>query len=261
MKKLIFIILMFTSQIAFAQINVVVPYAPGGAYDNMSRKFARFVETKMHEQVTIENIGGAGGLLGLRKILTTPNSVAITNNNIDFLAEEKKLVLSDYQQITLIAENPYFLAVAATSGLTCESLRNRNKHYFIGSAGTGSGSSYPAEIVIEKYSNFTEVPYKGMSQALNDLLGKNIQIGFITGETQQRTDLIMLANTTLQTFRGVPSWSKCLGIDKKYTGQFLMITRASSDTAFVSKMKKLVDEFVKDPETVEYFKLNGFSRH
>jgi tripartite-type tricarboxylate transporter receptor subunit TctC len=261
MKKFIFIILMFTSQIALAQINLVVPYAAGGAYDHMSRKFAKFVETKMNEQVTIENVGGAGGLIGLKRLLTTPNSIAITNNNIDFLAEEKKLVLSDYQQITLMAENPYFLAVAATSGLTCESLRNRNNKYFIGSAGTGSGSSFPAVIVIEKYPNFTEVPYKGMSQALNDLLGKSIHIGFVSGETQQRTDLVMLANTTSQTFRGIPSWSKCLGIDKKYTGQFLMITRASSDAVFVSKMKKLVDEFVKDPETVEYFKLNGFSRH
>jgi tripartite-type tricarboxylate transporter receptor subunit TctC len=259
MKKFIFIILMLASQIAFAQITVVVPYAAGGAYDNMSRKFARFVETKINEQVVVENIGGAAGLIGLRKILTTPNSVAITNNNIDFLAEEKKLVLSDYQHITLIAENPYFLAVAATSGLTCESLRNRDKNYFIGSSGTGSGSSFPAVIVKEKYSNFTEVPYKGVSQALNDLLGKNIQVVFVTGDTQQRPDLIMLANTTSHTFRGVPSWSKCLGIDKKYTGQFLMVTRASSDTAFVSKMKKLVDEFVKDKETVEYFKSNGFT--
>jgi tripartite-type tricarboxylate transporter receptor subunit TctC len=260
MKKLFFIILMFTSQIAFAQLNVIVPYAAGGAYDNMSRKFARFVETKMHEQVTIENIGGAGGLIGLRKILNTPNSIAITNNNIDFLAEEKKLVLSDYQQITLIAENPYFLAVAATSGLTCESLRNRDKNYFIGSSGTGSGSSFPAVIVIEKYSNFTEVPYKGVSHALNDLLGKSIHIVFVTGETQQRPDLTMLANTTSQSFRGVPSWSKCLGIDKKYTGQFLMVTRSGADAAFISKMKKLVDEFVKDPETIEYFKSNGFVR-
>lgn len=260
MKKFIFIILMITSQIAPAQITVVVPYAAGGAYDHMSRKFARFVETKMNEHVTVDNIGGAGGLIGLKRILTTPNSVAITNNNIDFLAEEKKLVLSDYQLITLIAENPYFLAVAKTSGLTCESLRNRNKNYFIGSAGTGSGSSFPAVIVIEKYPNFTEVPYKGMAQALIDLLGRNIHIGFVTGASQQRPDLIMLANTTSQTFQNVPSWSKCLGIDKKYTGQFLMVARANSDAAFVYKMKKLVDEFVKDPETIEYFNSNGFTR-
>ena len=256
MKKLISIILMFISQIAFAQITVVVPYAAGGAYDNMARKFAKFVETKMHEQIIIENIVGAGGLIGLKKIQSIPNSVAITNN-VDFLAEEKKLVLSDYQNITLIAESPYFLAVAETSGLTCESLKNKNKNYFIGSSGTGSGSSFPAMIVIEKYSNFTEVPYKGISQALTDVIGKNIHAVFVTGETQQRPDLIMLANTSAQSFRGIPSWSRCLGIDKKYAGQFLMVTRASSDAAFVSKMKKLSSEFVKDPEIIEYFKSNG----
>ena len=144
-----------------------------------------------------------------------------------------------------------------SQGYKVYGIENNQRQIFFGE----KGSTLLRLSQLEKYSNFTEVPYKGMSQALNDLLGKNIQIGFITGETQQRTDLIMLANTTLQTFRGIPSWSKCLGIDKKYTGQFLMITRASADTAFVSKMKKLVDEFVKDPDTVEYFKLNGFSRH
>jgi hypothetical protein len=72
---------------------------------------------------------------------------------------------------------------------------------------------------------------------------------------------VLLANTSSHTFRGIPSWSKCLGIDKKYMGQFLMVTGASSDAVFVSKMKKLADDFVKDPETIEYFKTNGFTRH
>jgi len=260
MKKLIFIILMIASQIALAQITVVVPYAVGGAYDNMSRKFAKFVETKMKEQVVIENVPGAGGLIGLKKILSVPNSVAITSNSFYHMARDNQLALADYHQIALIAENPYFLAVAETSGLTCESLRNKNKNYFIGTSGPNSASAFPAEMVIEKYSNFTEVPYRGQSQALIDLFGKNIHTVFVTGESALRPDLVLLANTSSHTFRGIPSWSKCLGIDKKYAAQYLIVTRASSDTEFVSKMKKLVDEFVKDPETVEYFKANGFTR-
>lgn len=260
MKKFIFIIaLMFSSQLAFAQTTIVVPYSVGGAFDSMARRFTKFVETKTNEQVIVENHAGAGGLIGLRKIQTIPNSVVITSNSFYHMAKDNQLSLNDYQQIALIAENPYFLAVAETSGLTCESLRNKNKNYFIGTSGPGSASAFPAEMVIEKYSNFTEVPYKGQAQALIDLFGKNIHTVFVTGESASRPDLVLLANTTSQTFRGIPSWSKCLGIDKKYTGQFLMVTRSSSSPVFVSKMKKLVDEFVKDPETVEYFKSNGFT--
>jgi tripartite-type tricarboxylate transporter receptor subunit TctC len=261
MKKLIFIIsLMLAAQATLAQIVVVVPYSVGGAFDSMARRFTRFVETKTNEKIIVENLAGAGGLIGLRKIQTLPNSVAITSNSFYHMAKDNQLALTDYHQIALIAENPYFLAVAETSGLTCESLRNRNKNYFIGTSGPGSASSFPAEMVIEKYSNFTEVPYKGQSQALMDLFGKTIHTVFVTGESANRPDLILLANTSGQTFRGIPSWSSCLGIDKKYAAQYLIVTRASSDAAFVSKMKKLVDEFVKDPETVEYFKANGFTR-
>lgn len=260
MKKLIFIIsLIFSSQIALAQISVVVPYSVGGAFDSMARRFTKFVETKMNEQIIVENHAGAGGLIGLKKIQTMPNSVAITSNSFYHMAKDNQLSLNDYQQIALVAENPYFLAVAETSGLTCESLRNKNKNYFIGTSGPGSASAFPAEIVIEKYSNFTEVPYKGQAQALIDLFGKNIHTVFVTGESANRPDIILLANTSSQTFRGVPSWSKCLGIDKKYVAQYLIVTRASSDAAFVAKMKKLADAFVKDPDTVEYFKLNGFT--
>ena len=260
MKKLIFIIyLMFSSQIALAQITVVVPYSVGGAFDSMARKFAKFVETKMNEQVTIENVAGAGGLIGLKRILSIPNSIAITSNSIYHMAKDNQLTLSDYQQISLLAENPYFLTVAETSGLTCELLKNKNKNYFIGTSGPNSASSFPAEMVIEKHSNFTEVPYKGQSQALIDLFGKNIHTVFVTGESALRPDIVLLANTSNHTFRGIPSWSKCLGIDKKYMGQFLMITRSSSDAVFVYKMKKLTDDFVKDLETIEYFKTNGFT--
>jgi len=259
MKKLIFIILMLISQTVLAEIVVVVPYAVGGAFDSMARRFAKFTETKMGRQVVIENMAGAGGLIGLKRILSIPNSVAITSNSFYHMAKDNQLVLSDYQQISLLTENPYFLAVSETSGLTCESLRNKNKNYFIGTSGPNSASAFPAGMVIEKHSHFTEVPYKGQAQALIDLFGKNIHTVFVTGESALRPDLVLLANTSGQTFRGIPSWSKCLGIDKKYMGQFLMVTRASSDAAFVSKMKKLADDFVKDPETIEYFKTNGFT--
>ena len=83
---------------------------------------------------------------------------------------------------------------------------------------------------------------------------------FVTGESANRSDIVLLANTSSKTVRGIPSWSKCLGIDKKYSAQYIIVTRANSDVVFVSKMKKLVDEFVKDPETIEYFNSNGFTR-
>jgi tripartite-type tricarboxylate transporter receptor subunit TctC len=119
-------------------------------------------------------------------------------------------------------------------------------------------SSVPAEIIINKHKHFMEIPYKGVSQAIVDLLGGHIDATFISGNPTDRPELTLLANTSLQPFQGVPSWTKCLGIDKTVKGQFLMIAGPTANKEFVKKMKQLVLQFVNDPDTIEYFKNKGF---
>jgi tripartite-type tricarboxylate transporter receptor subunit TctC len=59
------------SRIALAQayparpITIVVPFAPGGISDVMARKMAGPMRTFLGQPVIIENVGGAGGSIGV----------------------------------------------------------------------------------------------------------------------------------------------------------------------------------------------------
>jgi tripartite-type tricarboxylate transporter receptor subunit TctC len=259
MKKIIAVILIVISQSIFAEINVIVPYTAGGAFDSMARRFEKFVIEHSQEKISVINVPGAGGYLGLKKLESLSNSIVLTSNSFYYIVKDKQLSLDEFQYIGILAENPYFIAVSDTSDLTCDKLKNKNKSFFIGTSGPNSSSAIPAEIIINKYKNFVEIPYKGQSQAIIDLIGKHIDIVFVNGNISDRPDLKLLANTTNQSFEGVQGWNKCLGINKNYKGQFILLTSSNSNPEFVNKVKQLSIQFINSPETIDYFKEKGFN--
>ena len=48
------------------KITLVVPYPPGGGVDAMARVMAQKLSEAFHQQVIVENRGGAGGTVGTR---------------------------------------------------------------------------------------------------------------------------------------------------------------------------------------------------
>ena len=49
-------------------INVVVPFAAGGPTDTLARSLAQAMGTQLKQTVLIENVGGAGGTIGVARI-------------------------------------------------------------------------------------------------------------------------------------------------------------------------------------------------
>ena len=48
-------------------ITLIVPFAPGGSSDNVARAMAPLLSEKLGQSVVIENVGGAGGVLGTQR--------------------------------------------------------------------------------------------------------------------------------------------------------------------------------------------------
>ena len=69
--------LLITSSV-FAQtypsktISLVVPYPAGGPSDFFARKVQPDAATKLGQTMVIENVGGAGGSIGLTKLISSP---------------------------------------------------------------------------------------------------------------------------------------------------------------------------------------------
>jgi tripartite-type tricarboxylate transporter receptor subunit TctC len=48
-------------------ITLVVPSAPGGTLDALARFFAQAMSPALGRAVVVENVGGAGGLIGMQR--------------------------------------------------------------------------------------------------------------------------------------------------------------------------------------------------
>jgi tripartite-type tricarboxylate transporter receptor subunit TctC len=51
-------------------ITIVVPFSAGGPTDTVTRLVAEAMSRDLKQQVIVENVGGAGGTLGARRVAT-----------------------------------------------------------------------------------------------------------------------------------------------------------------------------------------------
>jgi tripartite-type tricarboxylate transporter receptor subunit TctC len=255
MKKLLTTLAFaITSLSAQADIKIIVPFAAGGAIDIVARHFAAYAEKTTGSSVRVENVTGAGSTIGTRKLLESSGNIAMINSSSFYVNIAQGTFSEDeFKLASTIAEAPMFLAVPASKKLTCEILRNTDKPMFIGSAGKDSITSVPTKFVTDKFSNYTDVPYKGVAQALVDLIAARLDVVFLASKLDN-PQLEILANTSLSRYEGYPSIKECLGIDKSSNSQWVIVTNKTADDAFVKQLNSLALQYVKDPATVALFK-------
>jgi tripartite-type tricarboxylate transporter receptor subunit TctC len=260
MKKhlLIFTILLYCS-IATAQIKMIVPFASGGAVDQMARNFARYIEVNAGEEVIVENVTGAGSIVGTQRLLSSnPNKTLMFTNSSYFVNIVKgSFKENEFAVVSMIGETPYILIGSRTRNLTCNDLKNNKRNFFIGTSGKDSASSSAAELIINKNKNFIEVPYRGVSPALVDLIGDRIDITFSIGTAHVRNDTVAIANTSNKKFENINSWKECLGVQEKFIVEYLIVSNSSATLDFLNKINKLAFIFPKDQRGLGIFKENG----
>lgn len=239
---------------ASADTKIIVPFAAGGAVDIIARHFVAYVTKTTGENIRVENVTGAGSTIGTRRLLESTGNVAMINSNSFYVNIAHGTFSEDkFKLAATIAESPMFLAVPASKNLTCEILRTTDKPMFVGSAGKDSITSVPTKFVTEKFSNYTDVPYKGISQAVVDLIAARLDVVFLAAKPDH-VQLQILANTSLSKYEGFPSIKECLGIDKASEMQWVIVTNETADDDFVKKLNKLALAYSKDPDTLAMFK-------
>jgi len=174
-------------------IKWIVPFPPGGPTDTFSRPVAQRLSEIVHQPVVIENVGGAGGSLGVDRVAKSdPDGYTIGlattgTQTINPHLYGKRLAynpLKDFTDLTLgvryvnlLVINP---AVPAknVAELVAYAKANPGKVTF-GSAGNGSSNHLSGEVL--KYvtgAPMTHVPYKGSAAALTDVISGNITYMF-----------------------------------------------------------------------------------
>jgi tripartite-type tricarboxylate transporter receptor subunit TctC len=172
-------------------IQVVVPVAAGGGTDLLARNLSQRVGEILGQTLVVENKLGAGGNIGVEYVmkskpdgytlLVSPATIA-TN-----VAVYKKIpydLVKDLQAITLIGQTGVVLVVHPSVKANnlkefIELMRAKNGDMNYGSAGMGSPQHLQAEFfnqLVQLKSN--HIPYKGQAQAMNDLIGGQLNYMF-----------------------------------------------------------------------------------
>ena len=256
MKISIAMLLLVISSICHSQTVIIVPTTAGGAVDLLARKFTKFAEIKTGKSFIVENIGGAGGNIGLERFLKSkPNSLMITSGSWYLSINSGKFNQENFKLVSFLAEAPFFLAVNKTQNLTCEKLKSPGARYFLGSA-TLSHTELIAKMISNRYPSIENVPYKAVKPATMDLLGNHIDAVIIGSSTDIVEPLSILANSTDRRIEGIPTFNECLGINRPVTMDFILMANSTSDDRFIKNIEALAEAFLNDRETQSYYQEN-----
>jgi tripartite-type tricarboxylate transporter receptor subunit TctC len=168
-------------------IRIIVPFAPGGAADIMARTVAQTTSAETRWQFYVENISGAGGLVGAQAAaraaadgytLLLCNIACAANQYLHPELEWKpKSVLA---AIIALGNLPNVLVVsqsvkARTLKEFIDHARVSPERVSIATSGPGSSSSLTAELLAAKAGiQIKEIPYRGSSAATPDLLAGRV---------------------------------------------------------------------------------------
>jgi tripartite-type tricarboxylate transporter receptor subunit TctC len=164
-------------------VSMVVPFAAGGGTDVLGRIIGRRLSEVLGQQVVIENVGGAGGMVGSARVAkATPDGYQfVLGSRADAINQTLyKTPLynlrTDLAPVVLVADQPTVLV--ARKDLPVENLqefiayakKNQATMQF-GSAGAGSTGHVDCALLNATIGvDIAHVPYRGGGPAMQDLI-------------------------------------------------------------------------------------------
>jgi tripartite-type tricarboxylate transporter receptor subunit TctC len=173
-------------------ITMVVPFSAGGPTDILARIVGQYISPILGQQVIVENTTGAGGTIGAARVArAAPDGYTMVMGNLGTHAASVGMYKNlsydprtDFEPVILVASTP--MVLVTKKALPVHTLNDviayakANKGAMtMGSAGVGSIS----HLTLLLFNHLTgadarHVPYRGLSQATNDLLGGQIDTMF-----------------------------------------------------------------------------------
>ena len=172
-------------------IRIIVTSAAGGSLDVTTRHVARAMSEKLGQQIVVENVVGAGGLIAIRNVKAAPadgytllaavNTVLIQQT---VAADPGYEVAKDFVGVGPMTRAPFVMVTSATQGdKTFAEVIARAKadpgKITYASAGIGSTTHLAAAMFAQQAGvNLTHIPYKGNAAAWADLMAGRVDLLF-----------------------------------------------------------------------------------
>jgi tripartite-type tricarboxylate transporter receptor subunit TctC len=169
-------------------ITMVVPFAAGGSFDVMGRVLTPRMSETLHQQVIVENVGAAAGIVGASRIAKAApdgyqfllGTVGTQAYNVTLYKKLPYNPVADFASVGLFAEQPMVLLTrpdfpANTLPEFIAYVKANAAKLQYGSAGVGSTTHLACALINAAAGlNVTHVPYRGGGPAMQDLLAGQV---------------------------------------------------------------------------------------
>src|SRR5476649_2330825 len=172
-------------------ITLVVPFPPGGSADIAASIMAERMRGPLGQSVIVENVGGAGGSIGVRRVARgTPDGYTIDIGQWDTHVGSIIYTLDydlqkDFAPIGLITVNPQLMV--ARNNLPANDLKepvawmkaNPGKINFVNQNAAGNVSGVLFEQLTGQKVQL--IPYRGAGPAMTDLMSGQVDLLVVQG--------------------------------------------------------------------------------
>src|SRR5215469_3506159 len=172
-------------------ITLIVPFPPGGSTDVAARIMADKMGASLGQPVIVENVGGAGGSIGLGRLArATPDGYTIDIGQWDthvgsIIYNISFDLRADFAPIGLISINPMLLVAKKT--LPADDLKSlvayMKAHPGDAKFVNQNASAQVGGLLLQKLTG-TEllfVPYRGAGPAMTDLISGQVDLLLVQG--------------------------------------------------------------------------------
>ncbi|MDA7416457.1 tripartite tricarboxylate transporter substrate binding protein [Xenophilus arseniciresistens] len=173
---------------AAGPITMIVTVPPGGSSDALARLTATALGARLNQSVVVENVTGAGGLVGMQRFLKAKadgSTLLFINQSLAILPHLYKQAgysaVTDVAPVGIVAKVPMVLSVSNASGIQdlpglIGKMKSTPGALNFGSGGPGTTAHFAEALFMQQAGAQGQlVQYRGSGPALTDLMAGTIQ--------------------------------------------------------------------------------------
>ncbi len=248
-------------------VRLIVAFAPGGPADVLARMLAEHFAPRLGQPVVVENIPGAGGMIGTRAAATSTDGHTLLLGSVSMtivphLAAQPVGydVVNDFIAVGLVGSAPFVLVVPAASPLRdvqglVAAAKARPGALSAGNSGVGTLSHLALEVFRTRTgTDIVPVAYRGESQMLPDLVAGTLGLSFASLSSAlpllrdgRLRALAVLGTSRLDALPEVPTLAEAGVGDVEADGWQALFANRNVPREGVDRLRGLLAEALTDP--------------